>query len=72
MTDQTQQAGQPAPQPPPGVRILDVGAVFHNFETRIQSLEAQAKAEVVKAESFVSKYWPIGVGLLIAATRFIH
>jgi hypothetical protein len=71
MTDQSQQAGQPAPQPqpPPGVRIVDLGAVFQNFEARIQSLETKAKAEV---ESFASKYWPLGVGLLIAATRFIH
>jgi hypothetical protein len=87
MTDQTQQAAPAAaPQPaapaglqaagqpgtlPPGVKLLDIGAVLNGFHTRIAALETAAKQDVSKGKAFVMKYWPIAAGLAIAATRFL-
>lgn len=65
-----QAAGQPA-TPPPGVKIVDISAVFNQFHARISALEAAAKTDVSKVRAFLTKYWPIGAGIAVAATRFI-
>jgi hypothetical protein len=79
MTDNTANQNQPAQslaqiaqaQPGPAVKMVDITTVFNQFHTRISALETAAKADKLKAELIFAKYWPIGVGILIAATRFI-
>jgi hypothetical protein len=85
MTDNiaNQQPAQPAPSaqpagiqaagqqagPPPGVKLLDIGAVLNGFHTRIATLEAAAKQDVSKAQTFVTKYWPVAAGIVIAVAE---
>lgn len=66
------QAAQQAGSPPPGVKVIDIGAVFNGFNARIAALEAKASTDVSKVESLFTKYWPIAAGLgLAVAEHFV-
>lgn len=83
MTDNTanqQPAPQPAPAPglqaagqqgalPPGVKLLDIGAVLNGFHTRLTALETAAKQDVSSAKAFAAKYWPVAAGVVIAVAE---
>lgn len=64
-----QAAGQQAAQPPPGVKLLDIGAVLNSFHTRIAALEAAGKQDVSKVKAFVTKYWPMAAGVIVAVAE---
>lgn len=66
-----QAAGQQAAQPPPGVKLLDIGAVLNGFHTRIAALEAAGKQDVSKAKAFAAKYWPVAAGIVIAVVEHL-
>jgi hypothetical protein len=71
-----QAAGQqPGPTPPggqpvqPGVKIVDISAVVSHFHARISALEAAAKQDVSKVKAFVTKYWPLATGIIVAVAE---
>jgi hypothetical protein len=67
------QAATPPPSPPLSIPIAVASpALLQRVDAVLAKLDAAAKAEEAKAASLVKKYWPMAVGVLIAATRFIH
>lgn len=61
-----------APLPTPGTALVPVASAAEAaVKARITQVEVAVSKVATKAESAFYKYWPLGAGLLIAATRFI-
>jgi hypothetical protein len=67
-----------APMPPypvtPGAPPTAAQTSWLHFkiDNLMAKLDAAAKTEEAKAGGYLKKYWPIVVGILIAATRLLH
>lgn len=46
-------------------------SLLTKVEALITKVDGIAKSDALKAKGVVEKYWPIAVGVLIAATRFL-
>lgn len=61
---------------PAAAQQVASATLLMKVETLLGKLDAKAKAEEAKAttsvKTIVAKYWPMAVGIGIAATRFIH
>lgn len=51
--------------------VAQADNLLTRLEAVLTKLEAKAKADEVSVKAVLSKYWPIAVGIVIAATRFI-
>lgn len=47
-------------------------SLLAKIELMLVAFEAKAKADEASAKTYITKYWPVAVGIVIAATRFIH
>jgi hypothetical protein len=75
-------AGKPAIAKPvlkaaPTMRVPIAAApaaptVLSNIESKLDTLLAKLKTDEASFATYAKKYWPIVVGLAIAATRFLH
>ena len=45
---------------------------IQNIESKLDTLLAKIKTDEASAATYVKKYWPIALGLAIAASRFLH
>jgi hypothetical protein len=62
----------PAPIVPPAPAAIVISPTLAaRIETLVASVEAKLKADEASTSSIVSKYWPVAVGVAIAATRFL-
>jgi len=64
MTDPTQPV-----DPAPVNATMAMGAALL---LRVDALISKLEAKEASVGTYVAKYWPIAVGILIAATRLIH
>lgn len=55
-----------APTPTP------VPNLIAKIDALIEKIDASIKTDETTATTYIKKYWPIVVGVLIAASRFLH